>query len=56
MADRIQLSISIPYIINNFKDGSENIKGVSDECYYDTVFNEYLKNKKLKELRGRYNI
>jgi len=51
MTDRIQLSISIPYIIPNFKDGSENIEGRSNECYYDTVFNEYLKNKKNSGVR-----
>ena len=50
MTDRIQLSISINFITNSFKDGSVNIDGLSDQCYYNSVLTEYLKSKK------KYNI
>ena len=50
LTDRIQLSISINFITKKCKDGSDNIGGLSDECYYNSVLKEYLKLKK------KYNI
>ena len=53
LMDRIQLSCSIPYILSFDKYKEEIVESRDELSYYQSVFSEYLKDK--KEFNVRYD-